>query len=424
MHRTAVVVALCTAATSLAQDWSATFPAARVGTYFTGSSPGSVVLVPAGDPTSGARDAAKALKAAIDQTGKTTRCDLANDDSRSDDLVVATQATPKADVVVVVRVFPAEAGAPPVAVVSFFAPDGTTLSAITGTKGSPIEARPEESASSVGVSREARKSISSVMKDDDKQEGRKEPRATPENPEPKEDAQRFRRLEVTLAPVGIPIPFGSLGDFGSLVRFGVHFTSLFGVYVTGFVRWLRTELEPGVIPTPDQALSVDGHLGAGVSLMPVRSKFFLLGIRAGLGFAATSTELRPRTIAMTGGGRPGSYGTNGLRPVGTVSFEFAFVLSPTIRFGIEIRNAVMSSETTAVNGCSQDDLRSLDMALRGGQPVEVARVSPACQVASFSGTDANGLRRANDVPLALGRTREPAGLAYRLAADLTVTFSF
>lgn len=422
MVRLLVCLTLASAGPVSAQGWPATFPAARVGTYLKDTERSAVVVIPAGDPASGAREAALALKAAIDQSGKASSCTVSADDPRGDDLVVVRQVSQKADVVLVVRVFPSE-GPAPMVVVSFFAPDGTTLSAVTGVRGAPIEARAEEKASSVGVSREARKSISTMVQEEGGERGSaSEPKPKPEAPEKPQD-QAPRRFEVTFAPVGVPIPFGTPGDFGSGLRVGYQFSPLFGAYLSGFLRWLRTDPPLGTLLRLSDATSVDGQLGLGVAFVPVRLPFLLVALRAGFGLAATSVELRPSNV-MDGALRASSYGASGLRPMGQLGLEIAFVLSPMIRIGVEARNALMSSATSAVNGCTEPDLRAVDTALRGGRPVTSATVGAGCALASFDGTDAAGLRRSNDVPLALSRVREEGGLAFRLSLDLSVTLSF
>lgn len=412
---------LVSAGSAWAQGWAATFPSARVATYFNGAERTAVVVIPAGDPASGARDAALALKAAIDESGKASSCTVGADDPRGDDLVVVRQVSVKADVALVVRVFPTE-GAASMVVVSFFAPDGTTLSAVTGVRGLPIEARATEKASSVGVSREARKSISTVLEADEAAAGEKSkpPADAPEKPVD----VTHRRFEVTVAPVGLPIPFGTPGDFGSLVRVGYQFTPVFGAYLSGFLRWLRTDAAADTNRQLSDATSVDGHLGLGVAFVPVRLPFLLVALRAGLALAATSVELRPLSTGIDGALRAASYGSSGLRPMGQLGLEVAFVLSPMVRIGLEVRNAFMSSATTAVNGCTGDDLRAMDIALRAGRPVTSVGVGAGCAVGSFDGTDASGVRRSNDVPLAQFRLREPGGLANRLSIDLSVTLSF
>ncbi len=266
MVRIIALFIIATGGTAIAQDWSATFPPNRVATYLRDSPRSTVVIIPAGDPSTSAREAATALKTAIDQTGKAASCELAPDDARPDDAAVVRRSPRTADVMLVVRVFSAE-GSAPIAVVGFFSPDGTSLSAITGAKGVPVEPRTEETASSVGVTQEARESISSVMRGD---EGKKKADRQTEPSKPKDAEARasetpFRRFELTLVPVRVPIAIEATGDFGSSLRFGVNFNPMFGAYVSGFVRWLRNEYQVGrVEPSTAQVMSVDALFGAGV----------------------------------------------------------------------------------------------------------------------------------------------------------------
>lgn len=92
---------------------------------------------------------------------------------------------------------------------------------------------------------------------------------------------------------------------------------------------------------------------------------------------------------------------------------------------LELRDVVASGAVSSVNGCSLDDLTALDVELRAARPLSSATVGTACRVERFDGTTAEGERRANDLPLALGLVRTPAsGLVHVVTANLAVGLSF
>lgn len=153
---------------------------------------------------------------------------------------------------------------------------------------------------------------------------------------------------------------------------------------------------------------------------------FELGITGMAGAAATRVELKPVSMGLDGSVSPATSGDAGLRPTLGVGAGLRFEFLERFSFRVEVRHFALSSRVSAINGCGAQDLRAMDNALRGGNPVTSAAVSASCQVASFDGTDpATGFRRSNDVPLAMAHLRNPSSLfqSYLLGqVSLGVTF--
>lgn len=220
----------------------------------------------------------------------------------------------------------------------------------------------------------------------------------------------FRKFELMVAPVSLPIAINQIGDFGSLVRFGMQFSSMFGAYAATFARWFRAErLIGNVAPTgPDADLSVDGQLGVGVTFTPLRVTSWVVGLRAGFSLALVSLGYNARSTAPAL-----AYASTGIRPTGNLGLEVAFVVSPRVRIGLEVRNTLMSSGVSAVQGCSLADLGNI--AISRGPPSQAEGLEPGCDILVFNELSfGEALRRAN----------ERGTLVNRLSLDLGVTFSF
>jgi hypothetical protein len=100
--------------------------------------------------------------------------------------------------------------------------------------------------------------------------------------------------------------------------------------------------------------------------------------------------------------------------------RFEFLERFSVR--LDLRGSFFTSRVQTVNGCDADDLRAMDNALRGGREVTTATLTSGCRVDTFDGTDPDsGLRRSNDVPLALGQLRNPSSEWVSLQA-LQVSF--
>lgn len=75
-----------------------------------------------------------------------------------------------------------------------------------------------------------------------------------------------------------------------------------------------------------------------------------------------------------------------------------------------------SDEITRINGCGLEDLRAMDLKLRGGEDPATAAVAPGC----------GGFVNTNDIPLAVTvvRSARTGPLAVNVSADLGISWSF
>jgi hypothetical protein len=130
------------AAAPQSTKWAESFAPTSLGTYL--DSEGTAVLV--AGPGDSTKDAARALVEALRATGKTRLVvddrSLGNLSDASDADIVGKARGSPVDMVAVVRVFPASAEKQPSAVVTFFSKkSGSTLSAFTVARGTPVSPR-------------------------------------------------------------------------------------------------------------------------------------------------------------------------------------------------------------------------------------------------------------------------------------------
>lgn len=162
----AAVISMCLSAQVSAQTsgWDASFPANATSSWVTGNKP-RLLVVGAGE---GAEllEAEKALVAALRNGGRTMM--VMTDEVLGDvvalgdpDIVKKASAFP-VDQLAVLRVFPGGEGAPSTAVVTFYLPDGTVVSALTAQKGTALAEKAGASTPGMGVSNEAAAAVDQV----------------------------------------------------------------------------------------------------------------------------------------------------------------------------------------------------------------------------------------------------------------------
>lgn len=145
------------------------------------------------------------------------------------------------------------------------------------------------------------------------------------------------------------------------------------------------------------------------SVAPLRAPHrFELVFQGLIGATSSSVELKPENARQDGSLSPPTFGEAGLRFTAGAGIGFRFEFLERFSLRAEVRSVLFSDRISRVNGCDASDLRAMDGALRGGQPVTTAAVSAGCEVGRFDGVNADGLRRSNDVPLALGVVRNPS----------------
>lgn len=229
------------------------------------------------------------------------------------------------------------------------------------------------------------------------------------------------KSEIVLYPVAAQANGKFTQHFGSALTGVYHLHENFGFQVSGQYNWFATEsaFNGELIEKVRQEAQAASSLllvwggQAGVEVTPLYGKFafyseslghFSLVLNGGAGLGSTRHQLKP---ANTAG--PASYGETGLKFMGSLGAGFRVQLGDSFALRLEVRDLVYTARVDAVNGCDGVDLAAMDRALRAGQKVTNASVTPSCQVETFDGVDQDtGHNRRDDVPLALNLVRVPS----------------
>ncbi len=167
-----------TPAAAPASGWSETFVPAKVGTYLGDKKPNvrvvgaNAVSEPAAEALRGARRASKSAGLVMDAQA------IGATEGVDDRTIVERARSQPVSQIVIVRVFDGGPGEPQSAIVSFYRPDGTVATAITGTAGSPIAGNGGVAASA-GVTTEAVAAVEQIG-DESKAETTKEEKVNAE----------------------------------------------------------------------------------------------------------------------------------------------------------------------------------------------------------------------------------------------------
>lgn len=147
------------------------------------------------------------------------------------------------------------------------------------------------------------------------------------------------------------------------------------------------------------------------SIEPLRMLHrFELSLVGFAGALSTRAGLKPESARSDGSISPATTGDTGWRPTIGAGIGVRFEFLERFSLRVDLRESFFSSRVQTVNGCNAQDLRAMDNALRGGRPVTSATLTSGCRVATFDGTDeVTGLKRSNDVPLALGLISQSVG---------------
>jgi outer membrane beta-barrel protein len=233
------------------------------------------------------------------------------------------------------------------------------------------------------------------------------------------------RFEVTVYPVALQVNGKFTQHFGTMGQLTYHLQENFGLMITGGGNWFNAEsslngelVEKARVEAQaaSSLLWTWGVMG-GVEVTPFYGKFtffegtlaqFSFVINGGAGIGGTRHQLKPESARPDGSISPATYGDTGLRFMAALGAGFRLQLGNRFAFRLEVRDVVYTARVEQVNGCNAMDLRSMDDALRAGRPVTSANVGGSCRVDTFDGTDENGLRNSNNVPLALGLVRTPS----------------
>jgi outer membrane beta-barrel protein len=235
------------------------------------------------------------------------------------------------------------------------------------------------------------------------------------------------RFEVTLYPVSVQVNGKFTQHFGTKGQLTYHLQENFGLMITGGGNWFNVEstlngelVEKARVEAQaaSSLLWTWGVMG-GVEVTPFYGKFalfegtlaqFSFVLSGGAGVGGTRHQLKPESTRQDNNGIiPATYGDTGYRFMAGLGAGFRLQLGNRFAFRLEVRDVVYTARVERVNGCNVDDLRSMDTQLRAGRPVGSAQVGSGCNVATFDGTDEQtGLKRSNDVPLALGLVKTPS----------------
>lgn len=240
------------------------------------------------------------------------------------------------------------------------------------------------------------------------------------------------RFEVVLFPATMQINGKFTQHFGSQASIVYHLQENFALQITGGYNWYNSESSfNGELVekarTEAQAatsLLLTGGVTGGVEVTPFYGKFslfegtlahFSVVLNGGAGVGWTRHQLKPESVRQDGSISGATYGDTGARFMGGLGLGFRVRFGDHFALRLEVRDTVYTARTDRVNGCNVDDLRAMDAKVRAGQDVLTASVTQQCSSdglnpdnPKFAGTDDNGNKRSNDVPLALNLVRVPS----------------
>ncbi len=238
------------------------------------------------------------------------------------------------------------------------------------------------------------------------------------------------RVELGVAPVSAQVNGLFVDHLGTSGQVAVVLAPHFRVFVAATWNWhagesrLARELnEKSRVDTfridrndSNGGLLVSMGLVAGTEFVLSRGSVasfhfphrFELSLAGFAGALSTKAQLKPEADRADGSVSPATFGDTGWRPtIGAgIGLRFEFLERFSIR--VDLRESFFSSRVQTVNGCNVDDMRVIDSWFRG-LPRSPATLTSACRADTFDGTDPDtGLRRSNDVPLALHLVRNPS----------------
>lgn len=251
------------------------------------------------------------------------------------------------------------------------------------------------------------------------------------------------RFEVTLYPVSLQVNGKFTQHFGTMGQLTYHLQENFGLMITGGGNWFNSEsslngelVEKARVEAQaaSSLLWTWGVMG-GVEVTPIYGKFaffegtlaqFSFVLNGGAGLGGTRHQLKPENARPDGSVSSATYGDTGTRFMAGLGAGFRLQLGQRFAFRLEVRDVVYTARVERVNGCDADDLRSMDAATRAGRPATSAMVGQSCRIETFDGVDpTTGLKRQNDVPLALGLVRSPSSdVLNNVGLYLGVSFLF
>ena len=225
-----------------------------------------------------------------------------------------------------------------------------------------------------------------------------------------------RRFELTLFPVVFPINDTYARHFGTAARVYFHINRFIGLQVSGTYNWYRSESDfnnqlansmNAEVEAAKSSLLV-GAITGGVEVTPIAGKFALFNraivnfrffVSGGVGVLWASHQLK----AGSGANSPATFGDLGTQFMGQVGGGFRVGVGDRFAIRLEVMDMISNVKVSSINGCGLDDLKNLRENYLAGKSLSSATVSQGCAasgVPSFSGRDAQGRLRADDIPLA------------------------
>lgn len=252
-----------------------------------------------------------------------------------------------------------------------------------------------------------------------------------------------RKSEIVLYPVAMQVNGKFTQHFGTMGSFVYHLQENFGLQISGGYNWYNVEssfngeLVEKFRVEAQAATSLLWTWGVmgGVEVSPLYGKFtlfegtlahFSFVLNGGVGAGGTRHQLKPETVKTDGTISQATYGDTGARFMGALGAGFRLQLGQRFAFRLEVRDVVYTARMERVNGCNVDDLRAMDIKIRGGQDPATAMVGASCNVETFTGTiEGTDIKRSNDVPLALNLVRIPSSdVLNNIGLYLGISFLF
>lgn len=233
------------------------------------------------------------------------------------------------------------------------------------------------------------------------------------------------RVELSVTPIAPQVNGLFVDHLGTSAQVAVVVAPHLRVFVSGTWNWragqsmfLKELIETSRVESQGRSgLLVSQGVHAGTefvlsrgSIEPLRMLHrFELSLVGFAGALSTRAGLKPESARSDGSISPATTGDTGWRPTIGAGIGVRFEFLERFSLRVDLRESFFSSRVQTVNGCGAEDLRAMDNVLRGGRPVTSATLTSGCRVATFDGTDeVTGLKRSNDVPLALGLIRNPS----------------
>lgn len=188
----------------------------------------------------------------------------------------------------------------------------------------------------------------------------------------KKEVSEKGRHELALYPVAVQVNGKFTRHVGSALTYVYHLQERFGLQVTPLFNWYSApsgfnhELETklGASADPATSLLLNWGIHAGVEAEPIYGKFtfhngtlgrFSLVLSGGAGIGATRHQLKSED-PTTGGA---TYGSIGNKFIGALGGGLKLEIGQRYAIRLEVRDVIYTARVDKVNGCTLDDLNTL-----------------------------------------------------------------